>query len=108
MLDSYGIKAELTASPRVGFHKYTFPKTDEANIIVDPTNKIFGNIYHTLVSVEGNNKIKGYCYSNGWGGKRFAYFVMEFSKPFKSYGVYAEGKLKTTKKLHWQKTRKPL
>jgi putative alpha-1,2-mannosidase len=26
MLDSYGIKAELTASPRVGFHKYTFRK----------------------------------------------------------------------------------
>jgi predicted alpha-1,2-mannosidase len=99
ILDSYGIKAELTASPRVGFHKYTFPKSEESNVIIDPTNKIFGNIYHTLVSIEGNNTIKGYCYSNGWGGKRFAYFVMEFSKPFKSYGTYAEGKLKENEKI---------
>ena len=98
MLDSYGIKAELTASPRVGFHRYTFPKSNEANIIIDPTNKIFGNVYHTAVSIEGSNKVKGYCYSNGWGGKRFAYFVMEFSKPFASSGTYLNGNLQP-----WQK-----
>lgn len=93
MLDSYGIKAELSASPRVGFHKYTFPKSEEANIIIDPTNKIFGDVYHTVVTIVGNNVVKGYSYSNGWGGKRFAYFVMEFSKPFKSSGVYSGGKI---------------
>ena len=93
MLDDYNVKAELTASPRVGFHKYTFPKGEESNIIVDPTSKIFGTTYHTFVSIEGNNKITGYSYSTGWGGKRFAYFVMEFSKPFKSFGTYSNGRL---------------
>ena len=93
MLDSYGVKAELTASPRVGFHKYTFPKSSESNIIIDPTNKIFGTVYHTSVSIDSDHQVSGYCYSTGWGGKRFAFFVMEFSKPFKSSGVYSGGKI---------------
>ena len=33
-LDSYGIMAELTASDRVGFHQYTFPKSENAHIII--------------------------------------------------------------------------
>lgn len=97
MLDSYGVKAELTASPRVGFHKYTFPKSNDANIIIDPTNKIFGNVYHTTVSIDSDRKISGYSYSNGWGGKRFAYFVMEFSKPFKTSGTYNNGAINEKK-----------
>ncbi|MCD4744932.1 MAG: glycoside hydrolase family 92 protein, partial [Bacteroidales bacterium] len=34
-LDDYNVKVELTSSKRVGFHKYTFPQTDSANIIID-------------------------------------------------------------------------
>ena len=41
-LESYGIKAELTASDRVGFHQYTFPKSDSAHIILD----MVYNVYH--------------------------------------------------------------
>jgi predicted alpha-1,2-mannosidase len=35
LLDDYQITAELTATKRVGFHRYTFPKTDQAHIILD-------------------------------------------------------------------------
>ena len=35
LLQDYGIKAELTATERVGFHRYTFPKSDEAKLIFD-------------------------------------------------------------------------
>ncbi|QQD16167.1 GH92 family glycosyl hydrolase [Sphingobacterium sp. UDSM-2020] len=34
-LKDYGVQAELTATKRVGFHKYTFPSTDSANVIFD-------------------------------------------------------------------------
>ena len=51
-LESYGIKTELTASERVGFHQYTFPKTDSAHIILDlvynviiTTTKMYGHSY---------------------------------------------------------------
>ena len=38
LLDDYGITAELTATKRVGFHRYTFPKSDSAHIILDIGN----------------------------------------------------------------------
>ena len=40
-LDSYGIKAELTASERVGFHQYTFPKSNDAHIILDMVYSVY-------------------------------------------------------------------
>ncbi len=38
LLDDYNITAELTATKRVGFHKYTFPKSDQSRIIFDIGN----------------------------------------------------------------------
>lgn len=34
----YGVDAELTATPRVGFHRYTFPASDNAAIVFDLEN----------------------------------------------------------------------
>ena len=39
LLKDYGVKAELTAMKRVGFHRYTYPKTELANLIFDIGNK---------------------------------------------------------------------
>ena len=38
-LNDYNIKAELTSTERVGYHRYTFPKTKEANVIIDIGHK---------------------------------------------------------------------
>jgi len=38
LLDDYNITAELTATKRVGFHRYTFPKSDSSHIILDIGN----------------------------------------------------------------------
>jgi predicted alpha-1,2-mannosidase len=88
-LDSYGIMAEHTASDRVGFHKYTFPKSDEAHIILD----LVYNVYHydnknvwTFVRVENDSLITGYRQTKGWARTKKVFFAMEFSKAFKSYG----------------------
>ncbi|TXE08673.1 glycoside hydrolase family 92 protein [Gelidibacter salicanalis] len=88
-LDSYAIKAELTASDRVGFHKYTFLKSDKAHIILD----LVYNIYHydtkniwTFIRVENDSLITGYRETKGWARTRKVFFAMAFSKPFKSYG----------------------
>lgn len=78
----YGILAELTASPRTGVHRYTFPKSDSSNIIIDPNNKIFGKNISSRVVLVNSNTIEGYSYSTGWGGKRHVYFTATFSKPF--------------------------
>ena len=39
LLDDYGITAELTATKRVGFQRYTFPKSEQAHVILDIGNK---------------------------------------------------------------------
>ncbi len=88
-LDSYGILAELTASERVGFHRYTFPQTNDAHILLD----MVYNVYHhdnknvwTFIRVENDSLITGYRQTNGWARDRKVFFSIRFSKPFKSYG----------------------
>jgi len=88
-LDSYKIKAELTATERVGFHQYTFPKSSESHIILD----MIYNVYHydnknvwTFIRVENDTLITGYRQTKGWARTRMQYFAIAFSKPFKSYG----------------------
>lgn len=88
-LDSYDILAELTASERVGFHQYTFPKSDNAHIILD----MVYNVYHhdnknvwTFLRVENDSMITGYRQTKGWARDKKVFFAAKFSKPFKSYG----------------------
>ncbi len=88
-LDDYNINAELTATERVGFHKYTFPKSDSAHIILDLTSGIYnydGKVIWTSVRVESDTLITGYRQTNGWARTRLVYFAMTFSKPIQSYG----------------------
>jgi predicted alpha-1,2-mannosidase len=88
-LDDYDVKAELTATERVGFHQYTFPKTDSAHIILD----LMANIYNyddknvwTFIRVENDSTITGFRQTTGWARTRIVYFALKFSKPFNSYG----------------------
>ena len=88
-LDDHNILAELTATNRVGFHQYTFPKTDEAHIILDLMSGIYNypdkNVW-TYVRIENDTLITGYRRTNGWARTRTEYFAMTFSKPFYQYG----------------------
>jgi len=88
-LDDYKIKAELTASERVGFHQYTFPKSDSSHIILDLISNIYNyedkNVW-TFIRVENDSLVTGYRQTNGWARTRKVFFAMQFSKAFKSYG----------------------
>ncbi len=87
-LDDYNIDVELTTTERVGFHKYIFPKTKEAHIILDLTSGIYnydGKIVWSFIRVENKNLITGYHQTNGWARTRYIYFAIEFSQPMESY-----------------------
>lgn len=88
-LDDHNILAELTATNRVGFHQYTFPKSEQSHIILD----LMAGLYNyenkdvwTFVRVENDTLITGYRQTNGWARTRTVYFAMTFSKPFYQYG----------------------
>jgi len=79
-LDDYGITAELTATERAGFHKYTFPASDSANILIDLFHR--DDAKEASIQVKGNNEVEGVRYSEGWANNQVVYFVAQFSKPF--------------------------
>lgn len=88
-LDDNDILAEMTTTTRVGFHQYTFPRSDNAHIILDLMYGIYNyedkNVW-TFARVENDHTIVGYRQTNGWARTRTVYFAMEFSKPFTNYG----------------------
>lgn len=96
LLDDYNIKAELTATQRVGFHRYTFPASKNANIILDMVSGIYnyeGKTVWSSIRVENDTLITGYRQTQGWARERVMYFAIAFSKPFKSYGCRDEAKI---------------
>lgn len=88
-LDDDNIIAELTTTARVGFHQYTFPKTDSAHIILDLMSGIYNypdkNVW-TFIRVVNDSLVTGYRQTSGWARTRTVYFAMQFSKPFIEYG----------------------
>jgi predicted alpha-1,2-mannosidase len=86
-LEDPKVTADLTATARCGFHKYTFPASDQAHVILDLVHGVDNRPLEATLQVEGNNTISGSRISQGWGGRRAIYFVMQFSKPFDSFGV---------------------
>ena len=86
-LPDYKVKVELTASARAGFHRYTFPETTAGHVIVDLQHGIANNVTEAQLTIENDRTASGYRRSDGWGGDKVYYFVMEFSRPFDSAGV---------------------
>lgn len=62
LLKDYGVKAELTAMKRVGFHCYTYPKTEQANLIFDIGNKQgeSGEVKDAEVQYFEDGRVEGY------------------------------------------------
>ncbi len=94
-LEDHNILAELTTTTRVGFHQYTFAKSDSAHIILDLMYGIYNypdkNVW-TYLQVVNDTLITGYRQTTGWARTRTLYFAMVLSKPFTSYGYQNNSK----------------
>lgn len=62
LLKDYGVKAELTAMKRVGFHRYTYPESSQSHLIFDIGNKQgeSGEVKDAEVQYFEDGKIEGY------------------------------------------------
>lgn len=93
-LTRYGIKAEMTATARVGMHRYTFPKADDAAIVIDLQNGgCWDRATETFMQAEGDSRIVGYRRSRGWAADQHVYFVAELSKPFSSFTLHGPNQM---------------
>jgi len=88
-LKRYNIKAELTASARAGFHRYTFPVSESAHIVIDLVQGIgWDRPVDTYIRVLNDSTIAGYRFSKGWAAEQRIYFTAIFSKPFKKLTLF--------------------
>ncbi|KAA9040910.1 glycoside hydrolase family 92 protein [Ginsengibacter hankyongi] len=88
-LKRYNIKAELTASTRVGFHRYTFPASQQSHIIIDLVQGIGWDMpVYGYIKKINDSTIAGYRFSKGWAQDQRIYFAAVFSKPFKNIRLF--------------------
>lgn len=88
-LDRYDVGVELTATQRVGFHKYTFPETDSAAVVFNLADKLNKDeSVECYIDQENDSVISGYRYSTGWAKDQRIFFTAIFSKPIKDFQVY--------------------
>lgn len=61
-LTDYNIKAELTSTERVGYHRYTFPKSQEAHLIIDIGHKQgeSSDVTEAFAQIINENEVEGY------------------------------------------------
>lgn len=88
-LDDYDVLAELTATLRVGWHRYHFPKTAAAHLVLDLTHR--DKVLESNIEIVGNNEIVGYRRSEEYANDQRLYFVIKFSKEFVNHGFEIAG-----------------
>ena len=90
-LKRYHIDAELTATSRVGLHRYTFPESSKAAIVIDLVHGGgWDRFRESAIRIVDDHTIEGYRYSGGWADDERIYFRAEFSRPFETH-VFIEG-----------------
>jgi predicted alpha-1,2-mannosidase len=95
------INAELTATERVGVHRYTFPSTDSAIITF--------NLHHGLgpdsvtsssIEIVNDHEIRGFRRSSGWAKDQLIFFDAQFSRPFNAFVMIVDDtSLRNEKKI---------
>ena len=83
MLDRYGIQAEITSTTRGAIHRWTFPKSEDAGVIVDLDYSLEDqtNIGMQL-EVISDTEVVGHKMTKYWAFDQYINFYAKFSKPF--------------------------
>jgi predicted alpha-1,2-mannosidase len=99
-LTDYNIKAELTATTRCGFQRFTFPKDREGSrVLIDlviPAEYRYNSI-EAYINMTGDSTVEGFSHQlspNTWSGgisqEYVVYFVADFDQPISKLSVWTE------------------
>jgi len=107
-LEDYQINAELTATTRVGFHRYTFPKSEHSHIHVDFSTFLGPNDTKSGYAKKINNReIAGYALMAPTIRRpkaTYVYYVIQFDKDFEQFGTWKDKKLIAAAEIEGEKT----
>lgn len=97
VLKDYGITAELTSTTRVGFHRYSFPASDNSYIIFDTGARFaHGRVRGSKVTKVSEFEIEGYSLIGSTHRRpkpTYVYFVARFDKPITDFGGWEDGEI---------------
>ncbi len=85
-----GVRAELTASARVGVHRYAFPQGKPAHVIVDLRTSMYdypGKVQWSRIRVRADGTVTGMRETRGWAPGRQLYFALRFSQPLAGHAL---------------------
>lgn len=108
--EDYKVKTELTAAPRAGMIRFTYPENKESRVQIDLSRRVGGTSTEQYIKIENENTISGWmkCLpeGGGWGagaGKAdyVVYFYCQFSKPLKDYGIWSADLPDVKRKMRW-------
>ncbi|MBB3186526.1 putative alpha-1,2-mannosidase [Microbacter margulisiae] len=91
-LPQYKIQVELTATERAGMLKFTFPKSDSANVMLDLAHVLQWKVIWSHLRIENKQLVTGFHMVHGWAKERYLYFAARFSAPFEQCGIMNGGK----------------
>ncbi|MEO8687358.1 MAG: GH92 family glycosyl hydrolase [Solirubrobacteraceae bacterium] len=94
-LTKYGIRAELSATTRTGWHRYTFPAGAQANVLFD-VGRANMPVFASTVDVAGDRTLEGSVQAGGFCGSRDrhrVFFSARFDRPFAATGTWRGGRL---------------
>ena len=87
-LDRYNVRAEMTATPRVAFERYTFPATTQANLLFDIARNNDGVQTATMAVSDDHRTVTGSV--TGSLGRSFTlWFTARFDQPFTSSSAWS-------------------
>ncbi len=90
-LADYGIRAELTVSRRVGWHRYTFPAGRAAHLLLDLRPSIYdypGKVSWARLRVRPDGTVSGCRTTRGWAPGRQLCFALRFNRKLLSRTLY--------------------
>lgn len=90
-LTDAGVRAELTAGSRIGWHRYTFPQSKPAHLLLDLRPSIYdypGKVLWSSLRVRGDGTITGCRTTRGWAPGRELCFAIRTSQPMLARTLY--------------------
>lgn len=100
VLADYGVRAELTATPRVGYQRFTFPKSDNSHILLNIGNRMgeSGRVRDAQIKVTGKRTVEGYVITEPEYVKKYQhgatvpmYFYAQFDHDLTDTDVALQG-----------------
>jgi predicted alpha-1,2-mannosidase len=86
-----GIGVALTATERVGLHRYHFPEDSVKAMVLDLGFRInWDKPTDTRITVVNDSLLTGYRKSTGWAKEQWVFFAAQFSEPISSIKLQNE------------------